>query len=95
MLFVIPSLLVVIILGVVYTLWKTTRTYGGLIGSSIKWIGIGMLFFTIESADRALGNLSVVNLLSEPNAYLIHNIILLLGLLFCGLGFSKLTRASK
>ena len=92
----IQVLIVFIIFGVVYSLWKTTMAYGGLIGAALKWIGIGMLFFSLEAADRALGNLSFINsLASADNAYFLHSIILLLGLLFSAIGFSRLTRAAK
>lgn len=95
MTFLLPALLVFIIAGVIYSLWQTTVAYGGLIGTAIKWIGVGMLFFALEAIDRALGDLGFVRLFSDQTSYIVHNIVLLLGLSFAGIGFSKLTRASK
>ena len=88
-------LFLIIILGVISSLWRTTRAYGGLIGSALRWIGVGMVFFSLESLDRVLGNLSVVNSISTANAEMWHNVILLLGLVFSAIGFSKLTKIAK
>ena len=91
---IIQGLVVVIIIGMVYSLWRTTRVYGGLIGQGMKWIGIGMVFFSSEAVDRVLGDLSFVNSFgSEPE--IVHKIILLFGLLFCAVGFSRLTKIAK
>ena len=40
----IQALILVIIIGVFYNLWSSTKMYGGIIGSAIRLIGIGMLF---------------------------------------------------
>ncbi|TSA46019.1 hypothetical protein D4R52_01305 [bacterium] len=96
MAYVIQGLVIIIVVGVIYSLWKTTRSYGGLIGAGLKWIGLGIVFFSLEAVDRALGYLSFVNsFVSGENAYLAHNALLLLGLLFSAIGFSRLTRLSK
>ena len=90
--------MLIVILGVIYSLWQTTRAYGGLIGTALKWIGIGIVFFSIEAFDRvfgAIGNFSVVSSLGFFEPSLIHNTLLLLGLFFSGIGFSKLTRIAK
>ncbi len=84
--------IVVIIVGVIFNLWKTTRAYGGVIGFGLKWIGLGMVFFSLEALDRALGYLSFVNSIFAQNQTIAHHIILLLGLLFSGIGFSKLMK---
>lgn len=91
----IQVLIVIIIFGVIYSLWQTTRAYGGLIGSALKWIGVGMVFFSIEALDRVLGNLSFVASWDIADPVIVHNMILLLGLLFSGIGFSKLTKIAK
>lgn len=98
MLLILQVLMAVVILGVIYSLWQTTKAYGGLIGGALKWIGIGMVFFSVEAFDRvfgAVGNFSVVNSLGIAQPDLMHNAILLLGLFFSGVGFSKLTRIAK
>lgn|SRR3989338_2577664 len=92
---VIQVLVVIIIFGIVYSLWQTTKSYGGLIGGALKWIGIGMVFFSLEALDRVLGNLSFVNSFGLADPSSVHNVILLLGLLFSAIGFSKLTKIAK
>ena len=95
---VLQGLVLVIIIGVVYSLWQTTNAYGGVIGSALKWIGVGILFFSIEAFDRifgALGDVSFVDAIGLKDPALLHNALLLLGLVFSGIGFSKLTRAAK
>ncbi len=91
----IQGFIVVIVIGVVYSLWRTTKAYGGLMGAALKWIGLGMVFFSLEALDRSLGNLSFVSLVSAFDPDLLHNGLLLFGLLFCGIGFSKLMKIAK
>jgi len=97
---ILQALVVVVVIGVVYSLWQTTKAYGGLIGGALKWIGLGIVFFTIEAFDRVFGALGNFSLVSSINTFdvsgdMIHNSLLLLGLLFCGIGFSRLTRIAK
>lgn len=92
---VVQVLVVIIVFGIVYSLWQTTKSYGGLIGAALKWIGLGMVFFSLEALDRVLVNLSFINSFGFSDPSLVHNIILVLGLLFSGLGFSKLTKIAK
>jgi hypothetical protein len=84
-----------IVVGGIYSLWQATRAYGGLIGGALKWIGIGMVFFFVEAVDRGLGHLSVIASVGDANAEIVHSTVLILGLLFAGIGFSRLTRISK
>lgn len=86
---------VIIVIGIVYSLWKATKTYGGLIGAALKWIGLGMVFFSLEALDRVLANLSFIDSLHFSDPGVIHNLLLLAGLLCAGIGFSKLTRIAK
>lgn len=98
MILILQGFIAVIIIGVGYTLLQTTRAYGGLIGTALKWIGLGIVFFTIEAFDRVFstfGNFSVLNTLGFSDPSMIHNLLLVLGLLCSGLGFSKLTRIAK
>ncbi|MDP3993658.1 MAG: hypothetical protein Q8P75_01610 [bacterium] len=87
------AFVIIIVIGGVYNLWRTAKTYGGIVGNGLRWLGLGMILFSLESLDRVLGNLSFISPLSGgANADLFHNIILLLGLLFSGIGFSKFTK---
>lgn len=87
--------MVVIVIGMVYTLWRTSNSFGGLIGNSLRFIGIGILFFSLEALDRVLGNIGVVSSIAPNNQELVHQGLLLFGLLFSGIGFSKLTKIAK
>lgn len=98
MILILQGFIAVVIIGVAYTLWQTTRAYGGLIGAALKWIGLGIVFFAIESFDRffgAFGNLSILDALDFFDPIIIHNSLLVLGLLCSGIGFSRLTRIAK
>lgn len=85
----------VIVVGIAQSLWRTTRAYGGLIGAALKWIGLGIVFFSLEALDRVLGSLSFVNSLGPANPEVVHNALLLLGLLFSAIGFRGLTKVAK
>lgn len=91
----IRALVIIIVLGVVYSLWRTTKAYGGLIGSGLKWIGLGIVFFSLESLDRVLGNLSFLNSLNPDSPEVVRNVVSIFGLLFSGLGFSQLLKITK
>lgn len=89
------AFVIIIIFGVVYSLWRTTKAYGGLIGSGLKWIGLGIVFFSLESLDRVLGSLSFLNSINPGSPEVVHNIVLVFGLLFSGIGFSQLIKITK
>lgn len=93
--FLVRVFVIVIILGVVYSLWRTAKVYGGLIGSGLKWIGLGIVFFSLESLDRVLGDLSFLNSISPESPEVVHNVVLIFGLLFSGIGFSQLLKITK
>jgi len=95
MILIIQVFVIIIIVGVIYSLWKTTKAYGGLIGTALKWIGLGMVFFALESLDRVLGPWGFIQAFKFMDPEIAHNIILLMGLLFSAIGFSKLTRITK
>ena len=92
---IVQILVLVIFVGILYSLWRTTRSYGGLIGTALKWIGVGIVFFSLESLDRVLGELSFVDSLTSDKGLLVHNLIMLFGLLFSAIGFSRLTKITK
>jgi hypothetical protein len=89
---VIQGLIAVIIIGVFYNLWMSTRLYGGLIGSALRLLGIGMLFVTVAVIERILINLNVIT--PSLNMALAQDLLSLTGLVFLGLGFSKLGTVS-
>ncbi len=92
---IVQGLVIIVIVGVVYSLWQITRAYGGLIGSGLRWIGLGMIFFSLEALDRVLQNLSFITSFARGNAEMIHNLVLLLGLISVVIGFQRLTKIAK
>lgn len=96
MILIIQIFIFIVVVGVIYSLWRTARAYGGLVGAGLKWIGLGMIFFSLEALDRVLQNLSfVASFAGFLDPELVHNLLLLFGLLFAGIGFSKLTKIAK
>lgn len=90
---IIQGLIAVIIMGVFYNLWVSTRVYGGIIGLAIRFLGLGMLFVTISAIERVLANLAVID--QNLNLAIAQDIFNLIGLVFLGLGFSKLASVTK
>ena len=92
-------LLLGMVIGVLYNLWKTTKAYGSIIGQGLRRIGMGILFLTVEAMDRMAQNFSGSDLIGGfiPKYYLqtSHDALLLTGLFFLILGFSKLSSAMK
>ncbi|HLC44414.1 MAG: hypothetical protein A2722_02435 [Candidatus Doudnabacteria bacterium RIFCSPHIGHO2_01_FULL_50_11] len=97
--FIVSMLLVAVIIGVVYNLWKSTRAFGGIIGQGLRQIGFGILFLVIEALDRVSVHFSNTGLVAgfAPQGYegLVHDLLFLLGLLFVSLGFIKFSKALK
>ena len=91
--FIIQGCIAAIIIGVFYNLWVTTKSYGGLIGRAIRLIGFGMLFFTIGVIERVLINFSIIQ--TTTNLALGQDFLNLIGLIFLGIGFSKLASSAK
>lgn len=90
---IIQGCIVAVIIGVFYNLMISTQAYGGIVGKSIRLIGIGILFFSLSAIERALVNFSIIH--STFQTGLIQDILSLLGLVFLGLGFSKLASGTK
>jgi len=89
----IQAFITVIIIGVFYNLWISTKLYGGIIGIAVRLLGLGMLFVTIAVIERVLVNFSIIQ--TSPNIALAQDIFNLIGLVLLALGFSKLASATK
>ncbi len=90
---IIQGLIAVIILGVFYNLWVSTKVYGGIIGRAIRLLGVGMIFVAIAVIERVLINFSILE--TSSNISIAQDIMNLIGLIFLGLGFSKLASGTK
>ena len=91
----VQGLIGIIVIGVVYQLWRTNVQFGGQIGSGLRWIGLGLLFFCLEVIDRILGPYSFLGSFSSVSHEIMSYLVSLAGLIFAGIGFSKLKRISK
>lgn len=90
---IIQGCVAAIVIGVFYNLWVTTKAYGGLIGKAVRYMGIGMLFITIEVIERIMVNFSILQ--NSANMSMVQDIMSLLALVFLGIGFSKLASITK
>jgi hypothetical protein len=90
---IIQGCIVAVLIGVFYNLMISTKAYGGIVGKSIRLIGIGILFFSLSAIERALVNFSVIQ--STFQSGIIQDVLSLMGLIFLGLGFSKLASGTK
>lgn len=90
---IIHGLIGVILIGMFYSLWMTTKAYGGLIGRAIRLIGIGLILTSIVVIEKMLINFGVI--LNSANIQIIQDGITLLSLLFLSLGFKRLATIAK
>ena len=91
--FLVQGLVAVIIIGAFYSLYSTTKSYGGLIGKAIRFLGVGMIFVVIAVIEKILLNFGVLQV--SANLNFLQDGLNLLGILFLGLGFSRLAAAAK
>ena len=92
-------LLIAVLIGVFFNLWKTTRAYGGIIGSGLRRIGVGISFLAVEAIDRVTfsfsGKTIITGFLGQEYGPIAHDLVFLLGLFFITLGFLKFSSALK
>jgi hypothetical protein len=90
---IIHGCIAVIIIGVFYNLMITSKAYGGIVGKAIRLIGIATLFISINALEKVLVNFSII----EPTfaSSIFQDVMILFGLIFLGLGFSKLASGAK
>lgn len=90
---IIQGCIAVVIIGVFYNLMVTTKAYGGIIGKALRFIGIGILFFSLSAIEHALVNFAIIK--PAMTFAIVQDSMTLIGLIFLGFGFSKLASASK
>ncbi len=90
---IIQGLIVAIIIGMFYTVWATTRAYGGIIGKSLRFLAFGILFISIAVIEKMLLNFNVIE--ATANLSMVQDLMNLVGLGLLSWGFSKLAAASK
>lgn len=90
---ILQALIVVILIGMLYSLWMTTKAYGGIIGYAVRLIGIGITLISIVVLEKMLINFGIVE--NSTNLQLAQDILTLLSLLFLSWGFKKLAAVAK
>jgi len=97
--FISALLLIIVVVGVLINLWRTTRKYGGIVGQALRLIGTGIAVLSVEALDRATQSLAgqgiIAGITSEPFTQVTHDLILVLALFFVTLGFVKFYSATK
>ncbi|HEV8601504.1 MAG TPA: hypothetical protein VGQ87_02805 [Patescibacteria group bacterium] len=83
----------VILIGVFYNVWLTSKSYGGLIGHAIRYLGFGLLFVTLGVIEKILVTFQVIEF--TINLSMLQDALTLIGLIFLALGFSKLASIAK
>lgn len=83
----------VILIGVFYNVWVTSRSYGGIIGHAIRLLSLGLLFVTVGVIEKILVTLQVIEY--TINLSVVQDVLTLIGLIFLALGFSKLASVTK
>jgi len=87
------GMIAAIMIGVFYSLWVTSRAYGGLIGYAIRLLGVGIVLISAAVLEKMLVNFSVVSASVEMS--LAQDFFTLAGLVFLAAGFKKLATIAK
>ncbi len=90
---ILQGLIAVILIGMFYSLWMTTKAFGGLIGRAIRMVGIGIILIAILVLERVLINFNVIS--NSTNLQLMQDLLTLGSLFFLSLGFKRLASAAK
>jgi hypothetical protein len=90
---IIQGMMLAIMIGMFYVVWKTTHAYGGIIGHSIRLLGFGILFISIAVIEKMLVNFAVIE--DGPTVSMIQDVVNLVGLALLAWGFKKLATATK
>lgn len=90
---ILQALIFVILIGMMTSVWKTSHAYGGIIGSAVRLIGIGITLVSVLVLERMLVNFSVV--IDTTNMRMVQDVLTLLALLFLSWGFKKLASVGK
>ena len=90
---IIQGCIAAVLIGVFYNLMISTKAYGGIVGRAIRLLGIGIIFFSLSAIEHALVNFSII----QPTLQyaILQDVMSLIGLVFLGLGFSKLASGTK
>lgn len=90
---VLQALIAVILIGMLYSLWATTKAYGGIIGHAVRLLGVGIILISIVVLEKMLLNFGII--FNSDNMQLAQDILTLLSLVFLSWGFKKLASVAK
>lgn len=90
---IIQGTIAAILIGMFYNVWVSTKAYGGLIGTAVRFLGLGLLFITISVIEKIFLNFAIITPSIELS--FAQDTLTLLGLFFLAVGFSRLASASK
>ncbi len=90
---IVQGCIVAVLIGVFYNLMISTKAYGGIIGKAIRLIGVGIIFFSLSAIEHSLVTFSVIK--PSLQSATLQDVMSLVGLVFLGLGFSKLASGTK
>jgi hypothetical protein len=90
---IIQGCIAAVLIGVFYNLMISTKAYGGIVGRAIRLIGIGITFFSLAAIEHALVTFSIIQ--PTLQSAVLQDAMSLVGLVFLGLGFSKLASGTK
>ena len=91
-------LILVVVGGIIYNLWTTMSSFGGMIGNALRFIGAGILLFSFEAIDKALEHFEldyIDKILGAHGEEIFHDVLKLIGLFFLAWGLSNLTKIVK
>jgi hypothetical protein len=96
---IVQGLVVVVVIATIYYLWGAVRTFGGMIGRALDWMGAGIIIFAVEAMDKILASfgislLQVFRFTSAQQA-VVHDVIKLLALFFIAVGLAKFVQSSR
>lgn len=89
----------VVVGGIIYNLFISMTGFGGVIGSALKMIGLGVLVLAIGTIDEVVEGLTGIGSETIFGEGLVHDVfhdgVVLLGFFILGFGLSKLTKFVK
>jgi hypothetical protein len=90
---VLQALIAVILIGMLYSLWATTKAYGGIIGHAVRLLGVGIILTSVVVLEKMLLNFGII--INSENIQLAQDILTLTSLVFLSWGFKKLASVAK
>lgn len=89
----------IVVGGIIYNLWASLGGFGGMIGSALKFFGVGVLLLALDTLDEVIEGITGFGsetIFGQGAAHdYFHNLVILLGFIFLAWGLTKLTKIVK